>query len=210
MRQFSKAHGAAFFAVFALFFTTTVFEREARAFIPDLASELLIQDPPAEGRRVREIGKPPVEGLLPECLTFEQKPMALDNLRVLDLKRNTRNQHKDRGYVEGTVSRMFGRKGDHLHFEVLIGNDHRDGIEIVYNRDFGNPRVEPGDHVIACGDYITSYAKAGGYEASPSKALIHWVHENERGTAHPDGFIVVNRTDLYGYGQKAYSIRIAQ
>ena len=179
-------------------------------YIDERGAQAFVHAPESDPAVKREVGKPPVPGVVPECLTTDHNPMQIDNARVLELKRNTRNQHKDRGFVQGTVSRIYKRNGDHAHFEILIGSTPRDGIEIVFNRDFGNPPVEPGDHVIACGDYITSFAKANGYDASPSKALIHWVHENERGTPHPDGFVVVNRADLYGYGQKACPVRVAQ
>ena len=201
MQRFTWKKMAVLGAWVALALNFSVVERGAQAFF---------QGPEGDPAPKREIGKPPVQGVVPDCMSNDLKPMPLDNARVLELKRNTRNQYKDRGYVQGTVSRIFKRNGDHSHFEIMIGSGPKDGIEIVYNRDFGNPAVEPGDHVIACGDYITSYAKAAGYDASPSKALIHWVHENERGTPHPDGFVIVNRTDLYGYGQKAYPVRVAQ
>lgn len=150
----------------------------------------------------------PSDGSLPTC-DIDGKAGKLDNSRIIELKRTTKNQFHDRGYVQGVVTQIFARKGDHSHFEIRIadGKDS-DVIEIIFNRDFGNPAVREGDRVIACGDYITSYAKANGYDASPSKAILHWVHENSRGGAHPDGFVVVNDHDLYGFGQKANPVRI--
>jgi hypothetical protein len=150
----------------------------------------------------------PTDGTLPSC-EIDGRAARLDNSRIIELKRTTKNQYHDRGYIQGVVTRIFLRKGDHAHFEIRIadGSDS-DVIEIIFNRDFGNPAVREGDRVIACGDYITSYAKANGYDASPSKALLHWVHENSRGGPHPDGFVVVNDRDLYGFGQKANPVRI--
>ena len=179
-----------FGALFAAFLNVTVTERPAQAFFQ-----------PTE---------PPADGSMPECLGLAGEALPIDNARVIELKRTTRNQYKDRGFVQGTVTQLFKRKGDHSHFEIRIGTGAKDVIEIVFNRDFGNPIVEAGDHVIACGDYITSYAKSGGYDASPSDALIHWVHENDRGGPHPDGFVIVNRAELHGYGQRARPVRVGQ
>jgi len=155
---------------------------------------------------IARAGTPPADASLPDCL-IDGAPAEIDNARVLHLKFNTKNQYKDRAYVSGTVTRLFDRNGDHKHFEIRIGGGEKDVIEIIYNTDFGKPAVWAGDQVIVCGDYITSYAKSGRYDASPSKALIHWVHENERGTEHPDGFVAVNGRELYGFGSKAIPLR---
>jgi hypothetical protein len=60
------------------------------------------------------------------------------------------------------------------------------------------PTVQVGDTVEACGDYITSYAQGGGYAASPSGALIHWIHRSDSAN-HPSGYLMVNGV-LYGQG----------
>jgi len=150
----------------------------------------------------------PRDGSQPDCI-IDGTAAKIDNARIINFKRTTKNQFKDRGYVDGVVTRLFDRNGDHKHFEIRIaaGSDS-DVFEIIFNSDFGNPAVSPGDQVRVCGDYITSYAKANGYDASPSKAILHWVHENSRGGDHPDGFVIVNSHDVYGYGQKGEPVEL--
>jgi hypothetical protein len=102
------------------------------------------------------------------------------------------------------VSVILDRQS-HLHLEIDIGtagkpaarNEH---IEIVYNKSFGKvDDVKTGSTVEACGDYITSNAKSGGYEASPMGAIIHWVHASNDTAKHSDGFLMI---DGHLYGQE--------
>ncbi|MBS1960883.1 MAG: hypothetical protein JST04_01615 [Bdellovibrionales bacterium] len=141
---------------------------------------------------------------MPACLDGPDE-MRVDNQRVLDMKRTTKNQYLDRAFVEGRVSHLFNDKNGHDHFSIAIGPGPKDTIEIVYNQEFGDsPNFKEGDPVVVCGDYITSNARAGGYDASPDGAIIHWVHFNPGTRAnserHAHGFIMFG-ADLVGFDE---------
>jgi hypothetical protein len=130
---------------------------------------------------------------LPLCFDGDNE-VQVDNEQILKYKRDTRNQFQARGYIQGKILAMPDVINDHDHFAISIGSGPRDTIEVIYNRDreFGPmPNVNVGDEIVVCGDYITSSAKSGRYEASPQGAIIHWVHYNpgNRNSKHEHGFI---------------------
>lgn len=125
-------------------------------------------------------------------------PIAVNNEQVLEWKKNTPNQFRERGHVSGVVARLFPNKNHHNHFEIQIGSSPKEGLEVVYNMDFGPlPAVQIGMKVEACGDYITSTDQAGPYPPSPSGAIIHWVHVNPSGRGHDSGYLMIDGV-LYG------------
>jgi hypothetical protein len=138
---------------------------------------------------------------IPSCDANNGAPLSVDNARVVEFKFSTPNQFLERARVKGPVTRILGRRPSHDHFEIQIGPRQQDTLEVVFNRDFGNPAVKLGDAVEACGDYITSNAPTPRYQASPSGAIIHWVHENPRNSGHPHGYVVVNGRYLHGFGR---------
>jgi hypothetical protein len=138
---------------------------------------------------------------LPKCVGKSGQALSIDNARVLKLKFSTPNQFLERARVEGRVVRLFPSRPEHAHFEIQIGPNAKDTLEVVFNLDFGRPQPKVGDDVEACGDYITSNAPTERYQASPSGAIIHWVHENSRGGGHPDGYIVMNDRFMHGFGR---------
>ena len=131
-------------------------------------------------------------GEIPKCEGRNGEALSVDNQRVLGFKFSTPNQFLERARVDGRVVRILSSRPEHDHFEIQIGPKPQDTLEVVFNRDFGSPQAKVGDEVEACGDYITSNAPTERYQPSPSGAIIHWVHENSRGGAHPDGFLVTN------------------
>jgi hypothetical protein len=136
---------------------------------------------------------------LPPCMDKAGKPLKVDNARVLKLKDTTDNQYLDRGYVSGTVAEVYKDQTGHEHFSLQIGPEKGDTLEVVYNEKFGEtPEPHVGMQAMACGDYITANAPAGGYEASPDDAIIHWVHYNPKEAGHAHGFLVMEGT-LVGY-----------
>lgn len=138
---------------------------------------------------------------IPHCLDQNQV-MDVDNQKVLTWKSSTQNQwpgqgSRARAFVRGFVTRVFADRNGHDHFEIQIGRSTREVLEVVYNQDFGQlPPIQLGVEVSACGDYITSIAPTPRYEASPSGAIIHWVHFSNS-ARHEDGFVTVNG-ELYG------------
>lgn len=124
------------------------------------------------------------------------RPLAVNNQQVLHWKRTTPNQFKERANVQGRVVRIFPDRNGHDHFEIQIGSQRGDVIELVYNQDFGilPDRIMPGMEVQACGDYITSTAQSGPYPPSPSGAIVHWLHVNPRGNGHEHGFLMIQGT----------------
>jgi hypothetical protein len=143
---------------------------------------------------------------LPKCAGKDGKALPIDNSRVVALKATTPNQFLERARVEGRVVRILGSRPEHAHFEIQIGPNAKDTLEVVFNLDFGRPQPKVGDDVEACGDYITSNAPTPRYQPSPSGAIIHWVHENSRGGGHPDGYIVLNDRSMYGFGKQPIEV----
>lgn len=141
------------------------------------------------------------------------------NEQVLEWKASSPEQYLDRAKVSGKVTQLLQERKSHTHFEIQIGPDPKDVLEVIYNVEFGRlPKIVPGMEVEACGDYITSRVPTAQYPASPSGALIHWVHLNPKnhpktvssdeapdadddesalGAKHEDGFVVIDGK-LYG------------
>lgn len=139
---------------------------------------------------------------MPVCMDGPTE-MKVDNRRILEFKRSTRNQYLDRGFVEGRVVVAPEVKNDHDHFSISIGPGSRDTIEIIYNSNFGDmSAIRVGDRVVVCGDYITANARTGSYDPSPDGAIIHWVHFNPgtrtSSSNHEHGFIMAG-SDLIGF-----------
>ena len=113
-------------------------------------------------------------------------------------KSNTQNGWHSRAHVTGTVSQIFPVRNNHDHFEIQIGPDATDVLEVVFNQSFGElPTLEVGARVEACGDFINAFQPNGPYPASPSGAIIHWVHKNPRNSGHEHGYVAVEGV-LYG------------
>lgn len=150
----------------------------------------------------------------PPCIARDRQTgrdhaLVINNEHVLKLKKTTPNQTLSRAYVQGTYIQAYSdpSNGQHDHFSIQIGRTAQkvDRLEVVYNVEFGRlPRLQPGDTVEACGDYITSSAPTDRYRASPDDAIIHWVHENPRGKGHESGFLRINGV-VYGHRGINYS-----
>lgn len=134
----------------------------------------------------------------PECIAYGRN-IPVNNQQVLHWKRTTSNQFRERARIQGVVVDVFPDKNGHEHFEINIGKHGEDVIEVIYNQDFGAvPNVRVGMQVEACGDYITSTAPSGPYPASPSGAIIHWVHMNPKHRGHEAGYMMLDGV-LYGW-----------
>lgn len=141
---------------------------------------------------------------LPACIGEHSKVLSLTNSQVLQLK-----QEKDarpvRALVAGKVSRVFqttcNNKGTcHDHFEIQIGSDSKDILEVVYSNDFGAlPKVQVGAEIQTCGDFINTSAQGRGRgPVSPSGAIIHWVHKSGC-MDHENGYVAIDGK-LFGFG----------
>jgi hypothetical protein len=136
---------------------------------------------------------------VPTCLDNDKTAMDINNAQVIDWKDTTPNEYHNRGNVTGTISKIYPNETGHNHFELQMGTDADDYIEIIYDIEFGKlPKLSEGMSVQACGDYITSNAPYQSYSASPDGALIHWVHWSDE-KKHPSGFLMINGEE---YGQK--------
>lgn len=136
---------------------------------------------------------------VPVCPAYG-KPLEINNQQVLHWKRTTQNQFRERGNIKGTITRIFDERKTHAHFEIAIGRYEDDVVEVIYNQDFGrlqSASLKPGMTVQACGDFIVATAPSGPYPASPSGAIIHWVHTNPSGRGHDPGFLVIDGV-IYG------------
>lgn len=140
----------------------------------------------------------------PPCNDVRGSAMSVDNARILNLKKSTKNQYRDRGYIQGTLVGVLQDRKSHLHLDVFLGETPsgrgRDSdIEIIYNRAFDEidgRSLRPGAEVIACGDFINSFAPAGRYPASPVGAILHWTHMAPQ-PPHQHGFLMIDGK-LYG------------
>jgi hypothetical protein len=136
----------------------------------------------------------------PNCMSHGQ-PLPLNNEQVVNWKHTSRNSFKSRGHVEGTLGQVYKDATGHRHFQIQIGTNANDTIEVIYNQKFGkipSSALQRGAHVETCGDYITSNAKVGRYGASPDGAIIHWVHESSN-DRHDSGYVMIDG-QTYGYG----------
>lgn len=137
----------------------------------------------------------------PLCMS-EGQPLPINNEQVLNWKHTSRNQFKSRGHVEGTVGAVYKDVTGHRHFQIVIGSNANDTLEVIYNQKFGKipaSALQKGARVETCGDYITSNQRAGRYQPSPDGAIIHWVHEATNGR-HASGYVMIEG-QLYGYGK---------
>ena len=134
----------------------------------------------------------------PHCLDRNGKELPIDNSGVLTLKTSTPNQYTTQEHVKGTISVIYPDRNGHHHFAIQIGSDAEQGIEVVFNDEFGSvPGLTVGMTVEACGEYITSNQATAQYPPSPMDAIIHWVHINPNGSGHPSGFLMIDGK-LYG------------
>lgn len=139
-----------------------------------------------------------VNGSVPPCMAGKQE-LPIDDQEVLGWKTSTKNQFLARAHVEGTLTKVYADETGHAHFEIELGSGSNDGLEVIYNLSFGAlPQLHEGMHVEACGDYITSNAPAGGYQASPDGAIIHWIHKSND-ASHDSGFLAIDGV-VYGEG----------
>lgn len=134
----------------------------------------------------------------PDCMS-RGRLLPINNSEVLEYKKTSKEQFRSRGHIEGTVTKVYGGKASHYHFQATIGPNKADTIEIIYNKSFGEiPNIAIGSQVQACGDYITARVPSGRYPASPDGALIHWVHHSPNPRKHDHGFVIL---DGVVYGQ---------
>lgn len=135
------------------------------------------------------------EARLPGCRGSQPKTYLPEmNSQVLYWKTHTPDQFHERAHIAGIVKRITLMRDSHAQFEVQIGRDPRFSIEVIYNQSFGHlPAIQPGMHVEACGDYITT-------KTSPMGAILHWVHINpgdRDGGRHSDGYVSIDQV-TYG------------
>ncbi len=129
---------------------------------------------------------------LPNCLDNKGKVLADNTEQVIQWKTSTQNQFHSRGHVTGTVGQIYPDQTNHIHFQMQLGNQGHETIEVIYNRGFGkNPEVHTGDTAEVCGDYITTGTDLS-HRGSPDGAIIHWVHENPSRRGHPSGYVALN------------------
>jgi hypothetical protein len=137
-----------------------------------------------------------------DCLDQNNQVMTnFNNAQVAQWKTTTPLQSLNRGYVEGSIDKLFPNETGHAHFSLAIDQNPADDVEIIYNIVFGTlPSLSIGQTIIACGDFINTGYTGGG--ASPDGAIIHWLHYNP-GTrpsdaGHANGFLVINNQP-YGF-----------
>ena len=136
----------------------------------------------------------------PSCLDLKAREVTAKNEQVLKWKSTTQNQFLSRAHVSGIIENIYPSRNGHDHFQIRIGPNAGETLEMVYNQSFGGlGSLVPGTSVEACGDYITSNAPTQNYEASPDGAILHWIHRSQNPSRHPSGYLILNGT-LYGQG----------
>ncbi len=122
--------------------------------------------------------------------------LNFNNGQILDWKVKSRSGFQSRGHIIGRLLKQYPGKPGHGHYQVHIGKNQKDTIELIYNTDFGPmpSRLTVGMTVEACGDYITSTQKNGNYPASPDGAILHWVHINPSQKGHEHGYVIMGDT----------------
>jgi hypothetical protein len=137
-------------------------------------------------------------GAAPPCMSGGRE-LGLDNNQALSLKKTAPLGQTLRAHVAGQVTRVFSDHSNHAHFEIMIGNAATDTLEVVYSEDFGAlPDPSIGAQVETCGDFINSNAPFKSYPASPSGAIIHWVHRSDS-ASHDSGYVMLDNV-VYGNG----------
>ncbi len=137
---------------------------------------------------------------LPIC-SDGKREIPVINTDVIQWKATTPNQYRARAHVRGTVTRMFPDRNGHTHFEIQMDAKTSGAaglLEVVYNDEFGKlPVIEEKADIESCGVYITSNAPTERYPASPSGAIIHWIHINPSKRGEPDGYLAI-QGKVYG------------
>ena len=134
----------------------------------------------------------------PVCVDDQGNILPLDDAQAIAYKTNTPNGSTSRVHASGPITKLYPNASGHNHFEISLGSESGDKLEVVYNISFGAlPSLKLGMTVEVCGDFINSYAPENGYQASPDGAIIHWIHKTT--SSHPAGFTIVNGV-LYGQG----------
>lgn len=129
---------------------------------------------------------------VPDCMA-RGVVLPVNNQQVSEWKKTTRDEYKNRGHIQGTITDFFKDATGHHHVEVTMTSTPPDTIEIVYNEKFGAfpATTAVGSKVEACGDYITAQHASGGYPPSPDGAILHWVHRADH-RGHDSGYVVVD------------------
>ena len=128
----------------------------------------------------------------PACLETNGQVIPVIDDQVIKWKTTTPNQYLARAHISGIIQKLYPMRSGHAHFSIKIGPAANDTIEVIYNVSFGAlPTLAAGMQVETCGDYITSTAQSGSYQASPDGAIIHWIHKamNNR---HLSGYLAIN------------------
>lgn len=138
----------------------------------------------------------------PECLSGG-RDLPVNDSQVLDWETSTRPGFHGRAHVRGPISRLFPDMRGHQHFLVEIGPEPSDGIEIVFDTEYGKIQgLATGGQVEACGDFINTTGEEG--HGSYTSSIIHWVHDPFGYSSHEPGYVTLNGV-LYGASSDSLS-----
>jgi hypothetical protein len=126
----------------------------------------------------------------PDCVKSGDT-LSINNTEILKLKVTTEDGTPAGAYVEGTYMKKYASSDFGRHFQMKIGPQTQDTIEVYYSDDAKLPSLRSGDHLVVCGRYATNRNGFYGNPKSPDGAYI-----NQTSTAWSeyaeDGFILVN------------------
>jgi hypothetical protein len=125
--------------------------------------------------------------------------IAINNEQVLQWMKDSAKQFiRSRAHIEGKVTKVLpsdrvkspGKEPDkyrskHQRFEVKIGPDKYDVIQVFYNGRYSpKPALKKGDKVEACGEFAVDRSGA----PSQNFAVLYWVHAAQA-YPHAEGFV---------------------
>ena len=76
------------------------------------------------------------QSAVPSCLSGAQE-LLVNNAAVIQWKNNSKNQYRNRAHIQGTLVKVFPDHSGHHHYEIQIGGNQSDLIEVIYNEQFG-------------------------------------------------------------------------
>lgn len=130
----------------------------------------------------------PAFAKVPACMDKKDR-LEFNESQVLVWRELLEKKFTARAFIKGILVQVMEDRQKHIHFEVDLDDNlgtNDDRIEVIYNTQFGPiPEYQPGDEVIACGDFVVD-------PYSPHKGVIHWLHTSPKRNAHDDGYLMIN------------------
>ena len=73
----------------------------------------------------------------PVCVDDQGNILPLDDAQAIAYKTNTPNGSTSRVHASGPITKLYPNASGHNHFEISLGSESGDKLEVVYNISFG-------------------------------------------------------------------------